>query len=294
MLTVTPLPKPFIAEIGNVDLTRPVSDAVMEEIRKAWADHPVLVFRDQGLDADGQEAFAARFGRLAGRSRPPSDRGKEVQKNPYLMIVTNLRDADGKPLGSGDTDQTFHTDGCFRDVPTLATFLYGMEVPAVGGETLFVDMNAVYDALTPPTRKRIVGREGVNYHYFGYRTFNKNGSAEGKSLRESVRHAVHSLVIGHPVTGKPIVYANRHNTREIVGMEAGEAKPILREIFESVERPERVYAHRWQVGDLVMWDNRAVQHARAPCEPDQPRMLRRFAVECESRPQPFSLKAYTN
>ena len=289
MLTVTPLPHSFIAEIGNVDLTKPVGDAAMAEIRRAWAAHPVLVFRKQGLDADGQQAFAERFGKLSGRSRPQSDRGTQVQKNPHLMIVTNVKDADGNPMGSGDTDQAFHTDGCFRDVPTLATFLYGMEVPAVGGETLFVDMNAVYDALSAKTRKAILGRGGVNYHYFGYRTFNKSAAAaDGKTMRDSVRHAVHPLVIGHPVTGKPVVYANRHNTREIDRMEASDAKPILREIFEAVEARDGIYAHPWQVGDLVMWDNRAVQHARAPCDPSQRRMLRRFAVDCAERPQPFA------
>lgn len=287
MLTVTPLSKPFMAEVGNVDLTRPLNDAALAEIHEAWATHPVLVFRDQGLDAEAQQAFAARFGRLAGRSRPLAERGKTVQDNPHLMIVTNIRDKDGKSLGSGDTDQAFHTDGCFRDVPTLATFLYGIEVPAVGGETLFVDMNAVHDDLSPATRARMNGRDGVNYHYFGYRTFAQNGGADGKSMRDVVRHAVHPLVIAHPVTGKPIVFANRHNTREIDGMEPAEAKPILREIFEAVERPERVHAHTWRVGDLVMWDNRAVQHARAPCEPDQRRMLRRFAVECETRPRAY-------
>lgn len=287
MLTVTPSSKPFIAEIGNVDLSHRPGDSAIQDIQDAWAVHPVLVFRGQRLDAESQQAFAARFGPLAGRARPAEHRGKNVRDDPYLMLVTNVRDEAGQPLGSGDSPQAFHTDGCFKAIPTLATFLYGIEVPADGGETLFVDMNEVYDSLSPETRARIVGRNGVNYHYFGYRTFNAGGGVEGKTMDEAVRNAAHPLVIAHPITGKPVVFANRHNTRAIAGMEPAEAKPILREIFTAVERPERIYAHKWRVGDLVMWDNRAVQHARAPCPADQRRMLRRFAVQCGAPPKPY-------
>jgi taurine dioxygenase len=287
MLTVTPLAKPFAAEIRNIDLSRPIGDGALGEILAAWARHPVLAFRDQELDTESQQAFAARFGKLAGRSRPADARGKNVKDNPYLMLVTNVRDEAGQPLGSGESPQAYHTDGCFRAVPTMATFLYGMEVPADGGETLFVDMNEVYDDLSAQTKARIAGHKGVNYHYFGYRTFNASGGAAGKTMDEAVTHAAHPLVIAHPVTGKPVVFANRHNTRAIAGLEPAEAKPILREIFEAIDRPGRVYAHKWEKGDLVMWDNRAVQHARAPCPPDQRRMLRRFAVECEAPPRAY-------
>jgi taurine dioxygenase len=202
------------------------------------------------------------------------------------MIVTNIHDADGQPLGSGDSEQAFHTDGCFRKITTLATFLYGIEAPAEGGETLFVDMNEIYDALSPKTQARINGRYGVNYHYFGYRTYNDNGGSE-KPRSEVIKNAVHPLVIAHPLTNKPVIFANRHNTREIAGMDPAEAKPLLREIFTAIEQPERIYAHKWHQGDLVMWDNRAVQHARAPCAPDQRRMLRRFSVQADEPPHPY-------
>ena len=286
MLSVTPAEKPYIAEIANIDLSRPLDDATFDQIIDAWKSYPVLVFRDQNLEPDAQQAFAARFGPLAGRSRPPSARGKNVQDNPYLMIVTNIRDADGELLGSGDNEQAFHTDRCFCELPTLATFLYGIEAPAEGGETLFVDMNEVYDMLLPETRARISGCSGVNYHYFGYRTYNANGGSE-KPMIEVVTNAIHPMVIAHPLTGKPVIYANRHNTREIAGMAPAEAKPLLREIFTAIERPERIYAHKWRKGDLVMWDNFAVQHARARCSPDQRRMLRRFAVEADAPPRSY-------
>jgi taurine dioxygenase len=286
MLTVTSPSKPYIAEIGNIDLSQPLDDATFGQIVSAWKACPVLVFRDQDLDPDSQQAFAARFGPLAGRSRPLSARGKNVQDNPYLMIVTNIRDADGELLGSGDNEQAFHTDGCFREVPTLATFLYGIEAPTKGGETQFVDMNEVYDALSPETLARITGWSGVNYHYFGYRTYNANGGSE-KPMIEVVKNAVHPMVIAHPLTNKPVIFANRHNTREIAGMAPAEAKPLLREIFTAIEQPERIYAHKWSPGDLVMWDNFAVQHARASCSPDQRRMLRRFSVRADEPPRHY-------
>jgi taurine dioxygenase len=117
MLTVTSPSKPYIAEIGNIDLSQPLDDATFGQIVSAWKACPVLVFRDQDLDPDSQQAFAARFGPLAGRSRPLSARGKNVQDNPYLMIVTNIRDADGELLGSGDNEQAFHTAVSVRCQP---------------------------------------------------------------------------------------------------------------------------------------------------------------------------------
>ncbi len=286
MVTVKSSTRPYIGAVAGVDLSRPLDDATFKAILDVWVTYPVLVFPDQELDSDAQQAFAERFGPLAGRTRPKEARGKNAQDNPYMMLVSNVRDADGTPLGAGDYPLALHTDGCFRDTPTLATFLYAIEVPAHGGETLFVDMNEIYDVLTPETRERILNLRGVNYHHFGYSRYRPD-SGDPRPISEVVVNAVHPMVIVHPLSKKPIVYANRHNTYDIVGMESAEAKPILDEIFTAIERPERIYAHRWRVGELVMWDNRAVQHARAHCPPDQRRMLRRFAVEAIERPMPY-------
>lgn len=285
MFTVTPSSRPFIGVIEGLDLREQTDDRTFKSILDAWKRYPVLVFPDQNLTSDEQQRFAERFGPLAGRSRPKEERGKNAQENPYMMLVSNIRDEAGQAVGAGDYPLAFHTDGCFRPYPTLATFLYAIEVPAEGGETLFVDMNEVYDALSPATRERILAMQAVNYFHFSYSRYDP--SRESRPVREVVENALHPMVITHPLSGKPVVYANRHNTYDIVGLDHEDAKPILDEIFAEIERPARIYAHKWQVGQLVMWDNRAVQHARAACPQDQRRMLRRFAAKATETLQPY-------
>jgi taurine dioxygenase len=285
MLTVTAGARPFIGMIEGIDLGEPLDDRIFASILDAWKSYPVLVFPNQDLTSDEQQRFAERFGPLAGRARPKEARGKAAQENPYMMLVSNIRDEKGAALGAGDYPLAFHTDGCFRKLPGLATFLYGIEVPSDGGETLFVDMNEVYEALSPATRERILKLEAINYFHYSYSRFDHASS--DKPVWEVVQNAAHPMVIGHPLSKKPVVYANRHNTHDIVGLETAESKPILDEIFAEIERPARIYAHKWQIGQLVVWDNRAVQHARANCPPDQRRMLRRFAVQATETLQAY-------
>jgi taurine dioxygenase len=287
MLTVAPLSKPFVGEVKDLDLRKPIGDALFQEILDAWAKHPVLVFRDQELDLETQQAFSERFGPLMARARPAEARGKGAQGNPYLMLVSNVRDENGKLIGSSaDGPLTFHSDGCFNEVPPKASLLYGIDIPSVGGDTLFVSMYQVYDALRPETRERLQGKQAVNYH-----SYDSNGAESGLTKEQrgtAVRNSTHPMVIRHPVTQKPAVFANRHMTREVVGMEPGEARALLDEIFDVVERPEFIYAHKWRKGDLVIWDNRAVQHGRSDFSPQERRMLRRFAVLGEAKPQAYA------
>ena len=298
MISIVPIFQPspgadfFVGEIKNLDLNKSLSDADFGQIVNAWSLYPVLVLRDQDIDAESHQAFAGRFGELATRVRPLGDRGKNVQNNSHLMLVSNIRDEDGVPIGSdGEGALPFHSDGCFNETPSMASFLYGIEVPESGGNTLFVSMYQVYNELSGETRNKIMGESGVNYYFYEYSKYNKNGGELGGTREprsKAVRNSIHPMIIAHPVTRKPVVFANRHFTREIVGMDLAKAKPLLREIFRTVERPDMIYAHHWQKGDLVIWDNRAVQHARTSFSPKERRLLRRFAVLCKERPQAFN------
>jgi taurine dioxygenase len=292
MLLITPLDQPFAGEASGIDLSRSLSDEKFASILDAWARFPVLVFRDQVLDEPTQEAFARRFGALARSVRPAAGRGLNALENPYVMLVANLGDDDGRPVALGDKvgAQSFHSDGCFKDRTSLASLLYGIEVAKEGGETQFVDMNRVYRDLPPAMRARLQGRVGVNYHFGGYSSYNRTGGAAGnggRSRAEVVANARHPMVISHPVTKKPSVFACRHNTREIEGIAPGEANRILREIFLAIERPEGIYAHKWRKGDLLLYDNRAVQHRRIAYAKSERRMLRRFATLCPELPQAY-------
>ena len=292
MLSIAPLEQPFAGEATGIDLSRQLSDKEFAAVLDAWARFPVLVFRDQVLDEASQEAFARRFGALSRTVRTAAEQGPNAPKNPYVMLVANLGDGDGRPVAPGEKvgAQSFHSDGCFKSRPSLASLLYGIEVAKVGGETEFVDMNRVYRDLPPEMQARLLDWVGVNYHFGGYSKYNRTGGAAGngdRSRAEVVTNARHPMVIAHPMTKKPIVFACRHNTREIEGIAPGEANRILREIFLTIERPAGIYAHKWRKGDLVLYDNRAVQHRRTAYAKSEPRMLRRFATVCPEPPQAY-------
>jgi taurine dioxygenase len=289
VLKVTPLDQPFAGETSDIDLSRPVSDERFAEVLDAWARFPVLVFRDQVLDEASQELFARRFGPLSRSVRKAEDLGPNAPENPYVMLVAELGNGDGRPVAPGGMvgAQAFHSDGCFKKLPSLASLLYGIEVAEVGGATEFADMNQVYRGLPPGLRARLDGWVGVNYHFGGYSKYNRQGGPAGnggRSREEVVTHARHPMVIAHPVTKKPVLFACRHNTREIEGVAPAEANRILRDLFLAIEKPEGLYAHRWRKGDLVLYDNRALQHRRTAYARSEPRMLRRFATTCPEAP----------
>src|SRR5262249_53955302 len=125
----------------------------------------------------------------------------------------------------------FHSDGVFNDVPSLASLLYAIEVPSVGGDTLFIDMNEVYRSLDAKTQAFIADKYAINYH-----NYESLGVERGK-IDKNARHATHPMVTVHPVTGKPVLYVNSLHTREIVGMEQEAALRLLDELFAVTEQP---------------------------------------------------------
>ncbi len=287
MFAIEPLSKSFAAEVTGVDLSRAIDNDVFTKIHSAWLDHPVLVIRNQDIDVDAQQMFSERFGRLKSRLRNPTPEGGKGGENPYVMLVSNVR-ANGKYIGASPRGAlNFHSDSAFDDIPAKASLLYGIDLPKVGGDTLFVSMYEIYDCLDDDMKDFISDKWGVNYHLPSLPLDPKQSQEE--RIR-TARRAVHPLVIAHPETGKPVLFANRHMTREIVGVPEHQSNALLEELFQLIEEPRFVYAHKWQKGDLVIWDNRCLQHGRSDFDPNERRLLRRFAVYCEERPTPFSTR----
>lgn len=286
MTTIKPLSKAFVAEVTGIDLSRDVDDATFAEITAAWATHPVLVFPDQDIDIDAQQAFSARFGRLKTRARKASDQGGAAcVDNPYVMLVSNIKE-NGEYIGASPKGALpFHSDSAFDEVPAKASLLYGIELPKSGGDTLFVSMVEVYEALSGEVKRRISDKWAVNYHLPSL-PLDPNQSEAERML--TARRAAHPMVIAHPDTGRPVLFVNRHMTRQIVGMAEAEADALLEEIYGLIEDPKFLYAHKWRKGDLVVWDNRCVQHGRSDFDPNERRLLRRFAIACDSRPKAYN------
>jgi len=273
-LSVRSLSPALGAEIVGVDLSKPLDSATVAAIRSAWTEHLVLLFRNQTLSEDDQVRFARHFGELQSRPRPKDLRAEAKVKNPEVMLVSNIRE-NGKLIGSlPDGEMQFHSDMCYIRTPPKGTFLYAIEIPSQGGDTLFLNMYKAYETLAPEMKARLKDRTAVNVF------LSSSTSREGNKPDFDVHpHASHPVVRVHPDSGRPALYINRLMTWNIEGMEDGESVALLNRLFDHIEQPQFVYAHKWQVGDLILWDNRCTLHARTDFSDKERRLLRRVVVQ---------------
>ncbi len=276
------------AEIKGVDLARPLDAETLARIHRAWLDHLVIVLRGQEIDQHQQLAFTRHFGVPGGVRSPRPQLGLDGKLlEPGIMIVSNIR-RDGKPLGlPHDGEMWFHSDMCYDKNPHKATLLYGIEIPSSGGNTLFANMYSAYESLPQTIREKIRGRTALQMHEY-LRT-------DRPRLREDmsdIAHFSHPVAIAHAETGRRALYVNRLMTARINGLDEAESDALMEELLRCSEDPCIVYEHVWQPGDLVIWDNRCVTHARTDFPETGRRLLRRTTTEGS---QPFETFAeYVN
>lgn len=263
---------PCGAEILNIDLAQPLADERFDAIMEVWHRSRVVVFRDQKLEPEDQLRFGRRVGELS-----IIHTEEFAGEDPAIMYISNVKE-DGEfvhalPVG----EMMFHIDQCYTPNPAKATILYAMELPETGGNTLFADMIAAYDALDDETKSRIEGLQALNvYDYDAGATHTAT-----EVSADAPRHA-HPIARTHPVTGQKALFINRLMTRSIVGLPDAESRELLNKLFDHQENPAFVYEHRWRLGDLLMWDNRCTLHARRDFNPDETRLMRRLTVLGES------------
>jgi taurine dioxygenase len=267
------------AEIRGVDLSQPLDDKTIRAIRDAWHRYTVLLFRDQHLSEDDQRRFASHFGPIAKRVQPRTG-AKGLDGSPDwddMMLVTDNVDANGKPLGSlGHGDMWFHTDKCYHRRPHRASFLYGIEIPADGGNTLFSSSYAAYENMPTDLKRRLDGAWVMQGHQYSV------GKRIDLSLKlENIHHCRQPIIVTNPGSGRKGLYVASQNTMWIEGMDRGESEALLERLFKIVEDPAIIYEHVWRLGDLVMWDNLACLHARTDWPEHERRTLRRCTVEGE-------------
>ena len=266
--------KPLAPSIGvmveGVDLARPMDEPTFRAIEAAWVANGIALFRGQALSEVEQVNFIGRFGPLA---QVLNKHGGASKHHPGVMFVSNIRE-NGELIGAlPDGEMFFHSDQCYVEQPCAATVLYAMEIPRTGGNTLFANMFAAYDALDDATKTRLRGLRAMNvYDYAGNPTHRGTVSVDAPRFD-------HPIVRSHPVSGRRALYVNRLMTEHIVGMARAESDALLEHLFDHQERPEFVYEHHWQVGDLILWDNRSTLHARSNFDASERRMLRRCVVQ---------------
>jgi taurine dioxygenase len=272
-ITVTPLSDAIGAEISGVDLSRPLDKTTLSEIRKAWLEHAIVLFRDQDISDEDQERFCRYFGDLeVVRSARAAD-----SKHPSVLLITNVRDT-GRTTALEDGEMMFHYDQCYYEFPAMGSTLFAMEVPEEGGNTIFANCTAAYESLPAAMKRRLEGLRARNYYDYA-----RDPTIRPKTLNPDAPQWVHPVVRTHPETGRKALFVNRLMTIGIEGMDPEESDALLNELFERIEDAAFQYEHVWRVGDMLMWDNRCSVHARTYFSPESRRMMRRVTIR-ETQP----------
>ncbi len=257
-LTIRPIQGEFCAEVSGADLSRPLDERTFAEILAAWTRHSILVFRDLRMTPEQQIAFSRRLGAL--HIMEPLQ--YNLPGHPEIFVVSNLEEG-GKALGMKRAGWGWHSDGEDKAIPNAASFLYALELPPEGGDTLFADMYGAFEALPAHVRSTIMGRRAcfsrVRLHHVHYPHLPALSEAD-KRNRPDVWHPI---AREHPRSGWTALYIGRWAC-EVEGLPAAEGAELIRYLQEFAVRPEFVYRHRWRPGDAVLWDNRCAQHCATP------------------------------
>lgn len=275
-IEVKPLPEGFAAEVTGADMTQWRDDGQFEKIHRAFLDHGVIVVRDQALTPEAQIAFGRRFGELQGHVLAKF----QLPEHPEILVLSNRRE-NGEAIGVADAGRHWHSDMSYVERPPLGSMLYALEIPPAGGDTLFVDMHAVYDALPDATRQRIDGLKGLyNYtrDYEKARSRNPDRPPLSAAQLAAVPEVAHPIVRTHPDTGRKALYVNQGHTIGIAGMSEEDGQALLDELFAFSTRPEFIYRHQWRRHDVLFWDNRRALHHALPYDPQYVRHMHRVTI----------------
>jgi len=278
-ITINKLSPHIGAEIADIDLNEEQSAETVAEIVQAWHDNLILLFRGQHLDAERQLEVTSWFGTPGKVARPKEFHPKGYEKLPEgIMLISNIRE-NGEPIGAlPDGEMMFHHDMMHAEVPHKATMLNAVEIPSHGGNTLFASGYAAYDTLADEIREPLEGRRA--FHHYNYGSVQKGDGMGTPAFSESN----HPVFRTHDDTGKKAIYVNRLMTEGVLEMDQEEAGRLLSAVFDHAEKPEFVYEHGWQVGDLLLWDNRCSMHARTDFPETERRLLLRTTVTGDARP----------
>ncbi len=268
---VIPIKESFAAEISGLALWAPVEAETAEELRRAWAEHGVLVFRRQVLS----EPELLCFSRLFGEPEQIVRSDWASKECPELTYISNMRDDSGDPIGGlGTGELAWHTDQSYMPRPATGSFLYGVEIPTHGGRTYFANLQRAYEALPQATKNLIAPRRGI-FSYAKRVAGYEGEQPDAEAIRRKTPDVTHPLVHTHPVSGRKALYLDPSTTIGIEGLPDDEGENLLEELGDHATRPEFVYTHEWQVGDVIMWDNGFLLHRREPYDASQNRLLKR-------------------
>ena len=279
-LEVIPSGKALGAEIRGVDLAEAISGEVFAGIHRAWLEHQVLLFRNQQLSDEALVAFTRHFGEpeASPRSEVSDKFGQYAPTMPEVTIISNIL-VDGQPIGSlGAGEADWHTDMSFIEEPPSASLLYALELPPAGGNTMFCNMYRAYETLPDELCQRIAGRRAIHDYTLTSAGELRKGFEPVVDVTRTPG-ARHPIVRTHPETGRKCLYLGRRVNGYIVDLAVEESEALLDRLWAHATAREAAWEHVWQVGDLVVWDNRCVMHRRDPFDPASRRLLHRGQVK---------------
>jgi taurine dioxygenase len=274
-ITVTPSGQACGATVTGVDLSQPLSADTAAEIRAHWLDHHVLAFPDQSMSDDDLERFTLAFGGFGDDPFIAPIPGRD-----HIIAVERLAD-ETSPLFA----ENWHSDWSFQAVPPAGTCLYGIEIPPIGGDTLFANQHAALDAMPDRLRHRLEGKRAIHSAKRAYAPDGAYGDADTAKRSMDIRPSSeaeaiqrHPIIRKHPETGREGLFSCFGYIIGIEGMDDAEAVPLLIELYQWQGREASQYRHKWQSGMLLMWDNRSVLHAATGGYDGHHRLLHRTTI----------------
>ena len=250
------------AELLDCDLSK-FDNTLIEEVRAALLQHRVVFFRDQNLNQEAHIEFAAQFGDLEIHPATPKD-----QPNPEVLRIAH------GPKSRG-SENRWHSDVTWREAPSLGSILRAIELPPVGGDTLFANMVMAYERLSDETKEKI---ENLSASHDIARVFARRLGKRAEELHEKYPPMVHPVVRTHPETNERLIYVNAAFTDHIVDMEPEESAALLDKLYKTAWNPEVQCRFSWRQGSMAFWDNRACQHFAASDYYPEVRVMERVTI----------------
>lgn len=274
------------AEISGVDLAR-LSDIDFADIETAWHRHGFVLFRGQTLSDDDLLAFSRRLGEL---DPPPNQERGRISPPGYpdIYVVSNVLDEKGDPIGAlGAGEAVWHTDMSYLDAPPDASMLYALELPPTGGDTWFCGMQAAFAAMPEALKAKLRGRRIKHDGTYNSGGYLRQGVTPSDDPHQAPG-AWHPAVCVHPDTGVPTLYLGRRRNSYVEGYSPAESEALLDAVWAHATQPRFTYAHRWRIGDLVMWDNRTTMHRRDPFDSTARRIMHRTQIKGSAQPVAYA------
>lgn len=254
-----PLKKNIGAEIRGVDLSRSLPDQTIKKIREVWINHVVAVFPNQKVNDEQHIKFSKRLGKLEIINMS----ALQMKGRPEIYEATNLDDDNNIMLNDHPVmsinrgNQKWHSDSSFKQVPATASMLNAYIVPKEGGETEFANMAAAYRALDEETKKLCEGLVAIHDFYWSRRDIEEQAFTQKE--RDAIPPVRHPLIRTHPETGQKTIYVGSH-TRKIEGWDFNKSRNLIDMLINFSTQKQFTYQHKWNVGDMVLWDNRSAMH----------------------------------